>query len=124
MEPCTPPDMERYECVTPFAFPDVPEVKQIIARESEADCGKLTIEGLDALDALEALEALDSIDSKASREIIFSTCGRGWAFSSSHKSSSVKRALASEKSTRRAISSGMRVCMTVTETPCILAIAR
>ena len=81
MEPFTPPDMERYECITPLGLLDVPEVKQIMARESGADWGKLTIEGIDALNALVSLDApgtieaiidvRDARDSKFSREMIF-----------------------------------------------------
>ena len=94
--------MLRIDNIIPFALPDVPDVKQIIARESGAEEGKLTIEGveglegldalvsldaldeldeLDTLDALDALEAImdvpDARDSKFSREMIFSTCGIG-----------------------------------------------
>ena len=76
--------MLRIDNITPFALPEVPDVKQIMARESGAEEGKLTIEGLDELDALDALDALEAImdvrdarDSKFSREMIFSTCGIG-----------------------------------------------
>ena len=85
--------MLRIDNITPFALPEVPDVKQIMARESGAEEGKLTIKGLegldeldalvslDALDALDALEAimdvLDARDSKFSREMIFATCGIG-----------------------------------------------
>ena len=91
--------MLRIDNIIPFALPEVPDVKQIIARESGAEGGKLTIEGLegldalvslvsldaldelDELDALDALEAImdvpDARDSKFSREMIFSTCGIG-----------------------------------------------
>ena len=76
--------MLRIDNITPFALPEVPDVKQIMARESGAEEGKLTIEGLDELDALDALDALEAImdvrdarDSKFSREMIFATCGIG-----------------------------------------------
>ena len=73
--------MLRIDNITPFALPEVPDVKQIMARESGAEEGKLTIEGLDELDALDALEAImdvrDARDSKFSREMIFATCGIG-----------------------------------------------
>ena len=85
--------MLRIDNITPFALPEVPDVKQIMARESGAEEGKLTIEGLDELDALDELDTLDTLDtldaleaimdvpdardSKFSREMIFSTCGIG-----------------------------------------------
>ena len=91
--------MLRIDNIIPFALPEVPDVKQIIARESGAVEGKLIIEGLegldalvslvslDALDALDELDAIDALeaimdvpdarDSKFSREMIFSTCGIG-----------------------------------------------
>ena len=94
--------MLRIDSIIPFARPVEPDVKQIIARESGAEGGKLTIEGvegleglegldalvslvsldtLDELDALDALEAIrdvpDARDSKFSREMIFATCGIG-----------------------------------------------